>query len=369
MKAFGVGCFHFSIGNKKSATLKVGSYVEEVLYVLKSLPSISDIQCRFDEDVSEEEFDIVPPNPRLSNGEECYPHIPFYHLEFSIYIPMRLQDDLSTGTSDTNSEKFRISIQHHWHGPLTFVESIAATSDSRPSNAVQIVRNYLEKETDKINTYLNFDFLGPSPFHADFFLHIHENESENVEFVVNVNREPGYDEIFIKANSLNYSSEELALEKSYEALSQELAFFYKVQQKRSGQIDRWHNIQGSLHAILEFESTKKLAPWYKRINLKSSLLSDAFTNTGLFKGQAIFDRGTIDSEYSAIYHSDKHRTYIKELVDEMISEDPEYPVDQTAELLTYIDQKTSKTFELWVVLAAGVFGGLIGSIVTVLFGK
>jgi hypothetical protein len=371
MKVFGVGCFHFSVNCKEFKTISVKDYIAEVVQTLESLTTVSGVQCDYDESVKSEELDISPPNPIMKDGDGCFPQIPFLNLEFNIYIPSRIQAeliDMPEEYLDTGSENFKVTIVHDWHGPLTYVEPLGAESDAKPSTSVQVVREYLRREISKIETYLVPDFLGPSPFHADFFFESNDKtKSKDGIFDIQVNKKSGYDRITITCSKEAFSSEDSGLSTLYEELAQEVAFFYDLNQKASGQMHRWFEIQEVMHSILDFENENSKKSLKDRFFEKPKLFRKVFKDIGLFKGQNIFDQSTIGKHYNSIYDSGKHTTYLKEFIDKEISEHATYPVEETVELIRYFDQKTSKVFELSIVVLAAILGGFVGSIITVSF--
>jgi hypothetical protein len=372
MKSFGIGCFHFSIKNGDSKTISIKDYIEEVTRTLESLTTVTEVRCSYDESTSNLEIDISSPNPRLKDSDDCYPQILFFDLSFCIYIPSRIQANLIETHEeyiDTGSENFRVRILHDWHGPLSYVEPIGAGLDSKPSTGVQVVRNYLRREIEKVETFLIPDFLGPSPFHADIYLVFDKNKvqsSENI-FEAQINHNPGYDQIIFSCSADEFTSEEQALEELYEKLTQEIAFFYYLNLKESRKMHRWHEIQETLHSILSFEDESSKKSIKDRFHLKPKLFRKAFKNIGLLKGKNIFDKSTIEQNYNSIYLSDKHQTYLKTFIDQEISEHLTYPIEETSELLRYFDQKTSKAFELTTLIISSILGGIVGSIITVSF--
>jgi len=373
MKAFGVGCFHFAIKNGESKTILAKNYVDEVIRTLELLTTISDVKCSYDESVDSLEIDISPPNPMLREGEDCFPQIQFFDLSFCVHIPKRIQSELIDLPEDyinigTESENFRVKILHDWYGPLSYIEPIGAGVESDPSTGVKVVREYLKREISKVETFLIPDFLGPSPFHANFYLTFVENSQSNEDiFDIQITYNPGYDQVIFSCSKHAFSSEEYALEYIYENLSQELAFFYFLKLKKSGQIVLWDVIQEDLHSILSFEDESSKKSMKDKFYLKTKLFRKTFKNIGLFKGQSIFDKSAIVRGYNSIYKSGKHKTYLKGFIDKEISEPSAYPVDETIELLRYFDNKTSKAFELTIVVIAALLGGIVGSIITVSF--
>ncbi len=112
MKAFGIGCLHFGISddiNKKSITIQ--EYIQEVKKVLTKFSTTSEIDIFFDDEIKNEKISTESPNPKLQDGDECYPNIEMYQLEFKIYIPFRIQAEIigmEEEYLDTYTENFRV---------------------------------------------------------------------------------------------------------------------------------------------------------------------------------------------------------------------------------------------------------------------
>lgn len=172
MKIFGVGCLNFSFKSGLDGEITVQEYTEEVRKSLEKLSTVRDVEIYFDEDVKNENIDISL-SSHMNDGDHCYPHILFFELSFGLYLPKRIQANITNCKPeylDTNTDNFRVTIKHDWHGPFTIVECIGADSKASPSTAIQIVREYLKKEISTVSDILQLDYVGPSPFHADFYL-------------------------------------------------------------------------------------------------------------------------------------------------------------------------------------------------------
>lgn len=93
-------------------------------------------------------------------------------IEFELYIPKRIQEELSSfKKEEIDTEKFGIIIQDSFHGPVTFVEPINSKDLDNPSFAVQVTREFLRREFEKYSSSnMEFTCIGPSPFHAEFIV-------------------------------------------------------------------------------------------------------------------------------------------------------------------------------------------------------
>jgi hypothetical protein len=376
MKSFGIGCFHFGISDESNKEIfSVKEYISEVKNVLEKISSISDINISYDEDLKNHEFTIELPNPRLQNGDFCHPYIESYNLEFKIYIPFRIQAKLigiKKNYLDTNTENFKVYFRHNWHGPLSFVECLNPTLETKPSSAVRIIREYISTEIKKIDTFLIYDFIGPSPFHANLYLTIDENkdkEETNNYFKIEHFKTHGYDELYIKYRKSDFKFEEEALEYLLNELESEVAYFYDFKIKEIHKSNEWSIIYKGMHSILDFEDKESKKTFKDKYFNRPKLFKEVFKDIGLFKGQEIFNKNINNKDYSSIYKHSHNQTYLQYFIDKEISESMNYPLDETIELLKYFDQKSSKTFELMVIFIATIMGGVIGSSITILFSK
>lgn len=373
MKAFGVGCLHFSFKGGSSRKIKVHEYIDEVKASLEKLPTVSDVEIFFDEDLENEEIDISE-STHMNDGDSCHPHIPCFELSFGLYLPRRVQGEVIKKDQeyiDTGTEIFRVMFKHDWHGPFTIVECVGASEESSPSTAIQIVREYLKREIDSSSDILKLDFVGPSPFHADFFVRECERKlSEKSSFFNLIHAKiPGYDRLTFEYEDSRFESEGIAFEALIYEFSSEIAFFYQLKIMRSRRFSEWAEIQSDLHCLLELEDEGHKKTIKDRYSKKPKLLIGLHRGIGLFKGQEIFDKNIRDQHYFSIYKSDKNSVYLRSFIDATIDNWEVFPLEEASEIVGYFEDKSSKSMELTVVFFAAIFGGAIGAAITVLFGS
>lgn len=370
MKAFGIGCLHFSFKSGQDRKVTVQQYVEEVVCSLEKLSTVSNVEMSFDQGEKTREVDASECT-HMNDGDSCHPYISFYDLSFNIYLPKRIQSDLIGdyhSAVGTGSESFRVVFRHDWHGPFTVVETIGSDIDSSPSTAIQVVREYLKREFSSVSNMLTLDFVGPSPFHADFFLV--QCEEDNFEgFRLNHNKSPGYDEIVFEYSTGVYESEEIAFESLLYALSCEVAFFYELRIMSSKRINDWEEIQEKLHELLHLEDEEHKKTLKERYSIKPKLLNGIYRDIGLFKGQEIYQRNIYEQHYFSVYKSEKQTVYLKPFVEGTLENWKSYPVQEVSEIVNYFEGKSNRATELTVAFLAAVLGGAIGAAITVLFDK
>ena len=373
MKAFGVGCFHFALKDNMEKEITVQEYMDEIKKSIQSLTSASEFKISAAEYGRDKKINTSAPNPKINDGEPCYPAIEFLNLSFVLYIPSRIQAELirvPETVLDTRTERFKITMIHEWNGPVSYVECLSAEPHTHPSTAVQVVREYLTKEFSKIDTFLVYDLLGPSPFHADFYLQSQApQEEKQTKFILNEIKSPAYNTLNFNYYNTDYPDEEKALHSLYDTISDELSFYYELNRESQHNFERWLEIQETTHTILLHEEQKKWRHLPKRLIEKPKLFKKVFKDIGLFKGHQIFAKGTMETNYASIYKNGKTEYYLKSYIDQEISERTQYPLNETSELISYFDQKNSRTFELITIVSAAILGGMTGSIITTAFGN
>ena len=373
MKAFGIGCLHFSFKGGPDKEITVQEYIDEVKASLEKLSTVSDVEIYFDEDIKDEKINISV-STHMNDGDPCHPHIPFFELSFSLYLPKRVQSEVINREQDylnTDTENFQVIFKHDWHGPFSVVESVGAGSEASPSTAIQIVRKYLKKEIDNVSDILQLDFVGPSPFHADFYLKQCEDEPSKGSsfFELTHTKVPGYDKLKFKYLGSKFESEDIAFEALISELSSEIAFFYELKIMHSCRSTDWDGIQSKLHELLELEDEGHKKTIKDRISIKPKLLNGLYREIGLFKGQEIYQKNVYEQHYFSIYKSEKHNIHLRPFIDAALENWSSYPVKETSEIVSYFESKSSKATELTIVFLAAVFGGAIGAAITVLFGS
>src|SRR5207248_2252287 len=117
-----------------------------------------------EEQLDPEKFEVTETPSDLDQGEGHFPPLNACWIHFKIYIPARVQQELSGkfAADDTGTETFIVFVEYAYEGPVSYVvlENPAA-GDRDPSTAVRIVRLFLEREIDTAKTPIRFELLGP----------------------------------------------------------------------------------------------------------------------------------------------------------------------------------------------------------------
>lgn len=378
MRAFGIGCFHFSLRKNEKASITVAEYVQEINSTLSKISNISEIDINYDESTATEKLDSSPPYLSLKQHGICYPQVLFLKISFKLYLPYRVQSDV-TGYPEriiqTHTENFKVDIISAYWGPVAFIESVNPKKEGNPSTAVQIVRKFLSTSFKSIDTFISFDWIGPSPFHANFFLlkgpEVDEGDDvylgEKLSFTHS--KQPGYDVIRFSYEPNLYKNEQEALAELLDEISEELAFFYFLKMLDAERRNEWSSIDTTLTQLLNFDKIESKDHILKKIFKRPKLIKLLYQDIAQFKGSEIARNSRKNYGYNDLYKSEKYRVYFKFFVDNKIQNSTQYPVAETQELIKYLDERTSKGYALLVTFIAAVAGGLIGAFATILAAK
>lgn len=366
MKAFGIGCFHFGITRKMQSPFSTREYATEIERVLKAIANISEIEvfCDGPVDSTEQRFEHNGDIPVLSAGEDWFPYVSFLDISFDVYLPRRVQAEILETQKEfleTQSERFRILMRNCYHSPVTFITPLEAQTDEcNASDAVVLMRRYLEKEIQKQGGKLKLESTGPSPFHADFFLLL-EPGINPAAFDISLERKRAYDKVIFVGGEEQFQDDNAALEKLIDELDDELALYYSIIRSRNSCYFAWERIDSHVSDIMRSGQKKGIYARFHRAYTQGHRLSDLVDDICEFRSILISDRQMIEKAYRNTYASDG---YLKPYIDEVFNNPPQFPVSEISELVRFREQRHSRFWEIFAVLSSAVLGALVASLVT-----
>lgn len=361
-RAFGVGCFHFGYRKPTPFEFKASVFMQELRGALSSLPSISDLSA-----TCEENYDytaiIEDEQPSIADGG-LFPYISFLYVDFSVFIPARVQDDLFPGESISNrttTERFRVTTRHGFHGPLSFVECIDAREECDPSSAVRVLRAYMAREFSKSATPVTFETLGPSPFHADFFVEGGAADDDDVRMEEMEQR--GYNRITFFHDPTSDSGEVLKF--IQDELGHELDLYYDIQRRsvqmmREGDqlIEHWSQLQESAEKMPSLWNVRA------RLRLHRAARNLVLRTLSLQAEFAVKER-QIARDVAETYRKGT-ATYMERYVRDRAQGMPTYPLDSILAWAQHIEEGSFKQAEIIAVVLSAIGGGIVGSLATLL---
>ena len=366
-RAFGVGCFHFGYRKVAPYRFSVSDYIADVKKALSSLSSLSELDVSFFEELCEP-FDVADETPTLSEDGDYFPGVLGLAITFTLFIPFRVQSELFPNESvemQTTTETFRVSVRESFHGPSCFVECVGATDKCSPSDSVRLLRVYLEREFEKLATPVSFEYIGPSPFHADFFLRPGEASLDH-PFVLEETKRRGYNDLVFKY-SQDRSSDD-ALDDLFDELSVELSLFYEIQRRAVRLIHAGDNLTDHWQALQSIV-TPNLGLFDVRSRMRihrdaQALVSDAYT----LQAQYAVEEQQVQRDVLSTYEKGV-ATYLEKYVCDRSEKLPMYPVESIIKGGEHFVETSLKWAEMAALLLSAIGGGFVASLLTSLISR
>lgn len=365
-RLFGVGCFHFGYRRKLPFEFKTEQYIEELGAALKSLPSIDELVIDHEESFNQS-YQVDSEPPTLNSGKGPFPVVTFMTVKFSIYIPFRVQEEVleTTGGGHIGTEKFSVLMLDTFYGPVTFIECIEAPADCRSSDAVRLLRLYLQREFKKIKGPICFEYIGPSPFHADFILK--GNGDAYGVFASQIVPRRGYDQVVFECVTSGMPSDD-DLASLYDELDGEIGLFYSIQGRNVTFMERWTQLieeWESLREIVEKEVRIFDIPHRMEVHRASKqLISNAYS----FGAELDIARQDKDQELASEYDKGTP-VYLEKFLRSKAERLPEYPVATVLGWAQHVNEASFKQAEIVAVIFAGLIGGVVGALFTATVGS
>ena len=328
----------------------------ELRAALGSVQSIGDMSALYDEKY---DYTSTIEDDQLSLREGVlFPYISFLNVDFTVFIPARIQDSIFAGESiskRTTTEKFRVSIRHGFHGAVSFVECIDPQEECDPSSAVRLLREYMAKEFSKSASSVTFEYLGPSPFHADFF--VQGGETDGNEIRMNELEQRGYNRITFVHDPSSEPGE--VLEFIQNELSHELDLYYEIQRRtvemiRNGDrlVEEWSQLQATVErmpALWKVRARLQLHRAARNLVLRALTLQAEFA---VIERQSARD---VDETYR-----NGGATYMEGYVRDRVERLPKYPLDSILAWARHIEEGSFKQTEIIAVVLSALGGASWG---------
>lgn len=258
--SFGVGCFHFQ------SKIDVKHDAEDAAYFMnlkKFLTQDSSIK-----NVSFEQFEYNNFLGRFSEVEEndndlssinyMYPIFSQGKMRIDLAVPFRLQEEyLGSFREKLKSENIYVVINFNDNMPCAFVYTDKL--ESSPSTAVTIVWKHF-KNVLKEDNNIRFMMLGPSPFHADFFVNYKDESPFNVDY----SKQIGYDRVTIDiAKQQNIQRAKDIVEY---AIHEEAGLYYHIVRNRNMISEKIHIINSKIHKLSRtgYKIREKISNFFDR---------------------------------------------------------------------------------------------------------
>lgn len=372
--AFAFGCFHFGLKKAAPKDLTTCGFITEVEKALKKVPNVDNVHVDSDPQVYDEPLTFSGERQKLNEGGWLDPFLPGGGISFDVLIPQGAQRELLKEVTSlpplTYTERFHIDILYLYHSPVAVIQLIDPSIEPEPSDAIIVIRELLKREfARQQETFVDFQFLGPSPLHADFYLSAESEDRESAPwtFDLDIEHRRDYDRYRFSYNEEIFPDVEDALGVLMHDLSTELDLYYYTKWIENVNIFAWTQVEGLSWSLTELHQRRGLNGFIAKILRTTSLMNNAFVSLAEFESDSIFATRSLQNSYRHVYSSDSP-PYLREIVDKEMEERQTYPTEQTKSLLQLYEARRLSSLELRVVVISALSGGAFGAVMTALLG-
>ena len=360
LRAFGIGCFQFGYDKPLPYRFDTTEYIRDVKQALGSLSSVGDVKVDFSEQFAYS--GDVEGSPCSIRDGNFFPRLELLSLDFTVYIPARVTRDIfphEDMDERVGTERFRVFLKHGFHTPIAVIECLNPNEKCTPSSAVRLMREYLKREFKKINGPVTFQSLGPSPFHADFYVREGHDNVEEGEVYIEETGGRGYAHFECRCGVA--IPPEQWVSEVFDQIRWEIDTFYEfkcryVKLLRAGQdlVEAWTTAQ----ALVD-----KKVPWWNLLRRRQ--LHRAARDLAI-QGYTLQARVDVDEKemqhlLSKSYTKDEHRNLERFLNDCNM---PSYPISSIVKWAERVEDGSFKQAEIQAVIVSALAGGMIGSVLT-----
>jgi hypothetical protein len=375
---FGIGCFAFTYHPEIPSDIQGEDYLVDLRNALGSITNIEKIIVEADPEFSNLQIHVTEPFERIGESFNFFPYpATNVEIEFEIFIPTRVQKDLSPWMRVYNcGERFRVRILHAYYFPIALIQPLKAEEDCDPSFVVAIVREFIEsKFQGREEERIHFEYLGPSPFHADFYISPWREGDlrlSNGPFNFHIVAKRTYDSIYITYESEEYDDIESAMHNLLYELEGDLGLFYYVQNNRDIHLRKWFEISGALENLIVMARTTGVKGFWNRMVRVFWLIRDLLVSLTEFESSLLISQYYYQKGLDELHRGGNKpplASYIRDIMKDL----PSFPTDQIRQLISLFESRREKALEGVLLLASaligGVVGGIAGSLLTILLSK
>lgn len=369
--SFGVGCFGFGVKKKPPFQLKGAEYVSQLQSTLERISTASNIVIEAENNFKDISHKVENKIPVMDEGYGFFPSPAMdLKISFEIYIPTRIQKQLHDVTEFTRQpcEKYRVSIRNTYHFPVTFIEQLENIPKNPPSSGVVVVRKFLEKQLDEIDSkFIRFESLGPSPFHTDFVL-FEDKENTKDEprgFRCDLVQQRAYDLAKFYYNPDYYDKLENARDALFYELEDELGVFYKIVHSEVMHMHTWDEINNRVQGVLSAQKEKGMFRICLNLVQNYRELHETAIELSQFEANEIWDASEAEKDLKNLF-SDNEVLFLEPILRKQIESSYSYPCSQIRDVLTLLETRRSNLMGTIIMLISAIIGGAVGSVITLL---
>ena len=365
---FGVGYWDFGLryDGPVPFTLDLEQYITRLRAGLEADPSLNNLEIV---PWPLEKTIFTQSNLRETDtGPAIFPgrSISLHRIKFDLHIPRRYHRELTEPfPTELETENIRFHVHYPFYGPVCFVELIDTDTSSDPSKAIVVARRYMQRWLNKPSNEVVFTTIGPSPFHADFYIEGHKTPNNTDRaFEYEILKTRGYADVTFRCCTEQYKTAMEARSALFYALEDELDLFYEIQRRDSESYRQWDDVQQLASNVIE---QFKITGWAQLHHTLTRGRKLAALRVSLVE----FEQGNLLKEHALNtacrrVYGDGRITFLKSFIDDKLKDRRMFLTKQLIDLVEFIERRRSKSLEFLIVLIAALIGGIAGTIITLI---
>lgn len=372
--SFGVACFHFGLKQMPPVGTLGAEYVTWLRASLESVSNITNVQIECDKTFMDAPLPEVAPPPKLADGSPPFPRPEFMDLQFDVYVPHRIQENIVRQIVEgrrphTFTEQFKVLLRYRYHMPVAFVLPLDSTSEPLPSDAVVVVREFLQQSfSAKATERIVFEFVGPSPFHGNCYLkdRVERDATSPLNYLAATRSSGnGFTRIVFDCEPSGTSTGQDCLEKVIDEVVDELSFFYHIAITEIERIRMWERIEQPLGELNRVQSLAGLKGLSVRFLRSRGLLNELSLRIADLETNDLMNEGIVQRDYRFIREQSHGTCFVPDMEEELQSR-MDYPIAPVLRLVEIFERRHQKSVEVMTISASLIAAGALGALITIL---
>ena len=361
----GFGCFHFKPRLAPGDRFRARDYPKAVARALEESAGIDKVHVHSPEGDLTWEHEVVDRIPTLREAGGPFPRPYFFSVCFNVRIPDRIQAEITPRLMapllTSGTEEFRVRLSYGYEMPVAVVQPLSTDTRRDPSDGVMLVREFLSRELSRSQQEaIEFESLGPSPMHADFYLMPSVRPADaHGRFWRISHTEPAYHRYEYGYDARAYDGPSQVVDEFHSAALTEMSLLYRLAQEEWVGLEAWAEIDAAVAELVK--SLRKRGPLgsFRRTFLSSRVLADAQLALIEFEGRQLTAGAKLNRD---VTKRCREPGLIQELLKEEYDDRPSFPSEATADLLRLMENRRQTDRDMLMLALASVLGGALGAV-------
>ncbi|MER6191983.1 hypothetical protein [Streptomyces cyaneofuscatus] len=290
-------------------------------------------------------------------------------VRFRITIPSRVQERLKgwSVSDDNRVQDFIVFIDLDSRYPCTFVIPQDPEGERlRPSGAMIIIREFLKEELGKLGdkATVRLTTMGPSPFHADFYVSEGEGgDPVEPNFSLTRKHGHGYSVWDFQFDGTSFDTPQQALVKILERCRSEFGSFYRIEASGLVELRTVKSFTKEVQEAVSSYRRKGVKNWLHRVIRMRGEIRDLALQLLTLQIDIAERRRSSSSLVDALRERNPTLLLEKELSDKS---DYEYTEDleRYSEILKVLETQQTQTVQRITAFCVSLLGVVVGAVLT-----